>query len=1250
MNTLHVIESDDIQRLQPGQLVGLLRVLLHAEAKPTDAHVLVPAQITVSDGGEDGRWEGATNAAEYIPKKFTLFQSKAEKLDPKGCAAELLDGKGALKPAIKEVLRRKGAYVYFCGRGLTQPKIKARLEKAFAALRTVRKTLRASPLHFLDGNKIAAWTNRHVAAVAYVAKCCHLPVASDYRTWSDWSRDPVFTTNFHSNATLDRFIAQLRDHLLRPKNIGRITGLSGLGKTRLGFEALRPPEPGGDVQRAILSYSCAYLDAAHTRDALAVVHSLEVAQIRGLVVVDNCDRPLHEKLSDIIKRADCKLSLLTMDYEPESSAPGALHVQLEPAMMNDIIPKILKELPAAAKLTEPQLAHIAGFAAGFPQIAVLMAATGDTLDFQGLNDRKLAERILWGHGPPDPKARDVVTALALFTSVGFDKPKDGQKTFVRDAFCGQHRLNGTEFNGLLKQFERRRIVQSAGAYRFVTPAPLAVALAAEWWDHADAYEVTDLLPKIEAAGLTEAFSRRIQQLHFSPAASRIAAQMVGANGPLGAAEVLNSELGSQLFRAIVEVNPAAAVDCLWRVYGEVELTVLRQVHAGRRHLVWALEKLCWEQALFAKAATLLLRFSAAENETWANNATGQFVQLFQIYLPGTETPLEERLGVVEAGLASGEAAVRRTCVAALGVGLKFGHFTRSGGVEVRGSGLPRGDYEPKSNGEILDYWLRCFRLLENIALDNSSESAAALAELGSKLRAVIRPGLLSKIEPEIRKIAEATQHYWPEALYTINSIFEFDKEKIPPGVLQRLQEWVTWLTPRDLPNRIALLVTNASFEHEKDANGHYIDVSATKAEALADEITDKRLELASCLDALQTGQQRQALVFGARLGKRSPDPRALIDQCLSSLRKIPSESRDTHLLAGILFGISDRRLVTETLDFVASDDGLRELLVLLTRRSQAEAADLARIIGLVRAGAIPAWHLRHLATGSTLDHVSPEQMIATFRPLALEVGAARTPVFEIFSLYIFRSEERWRACRHFLRELIMLPQFSFDLQSTMDGHHWQDISIKLLGEKRDEALATELTHQILAAQNDSRLRMGGDTFRRPVLVELLKSHASVTWPLLGAELLGANYYRYQWLLEGIGFEEEGASVLWNLPPEVIAKWAAENPAGRVRLGGLMNLFTVKKDGSYRWHPTALALFEHGVDKGFVDGMQRKLLSFGSVGSRVPYVVRRIELLRALQTHSQPSVREMANKLIALLEVVRAQEAKRDEEEAAGIRG
>jgi hypothetical protein len=49
---------------------------------------------------------------------------------------------------------------------------------------------------------------------------------------------------------------------------------------------------------------------------------------------------------------------------------------------------------------------------------------------------------------------------------------------------------------------------------------------------------------------------------------------------------------------------------------------------ARRDLVWSAEKLAWHSDTFARAAVVLLRLALAENEHWANSATGQFVSLF----------------------------------------------------------------------------------------------------------------------------------------------------------------------------------------------------------------------------------------------------------------------------------------------------------------------------------------------------------------------------------------------------------------------------------------------------------------------------------------------------------------------------------------------------------------------------------------------------------------------------------------------
>ncbi len=92
------IEGEDIQRLSAIDLTRLLKKLLYMEA---DAHNIarsaqyVPLDICVSDDGEDGRikWEGGVDKTEYVPNRFTLFQSRAMPMFPADCKKELFVNK-----------------------------------------------------------------------------------------------------------------------------------------------------------------------------------------------------------------------------------------------------------------------------------------------------------------------------------------------------------------------------------------------------------------------------------------------------------------------------------------------------------------------------------------------------------------------------------------------------------------------------------------------------------------------------------------------------------------------------------------------------------------------------------------------------------------------------------------------------------------------------------------------------------------------------------------------------------------------------------------------------------------------------------------------------------------------------------------------------------------------------------------------------------------------------------------------------
>src|SRR5208282_3467856 len=101
----------------------------------------------------------------------------------------------------------------------------------------------------------------------------------------------------------------------------------------------------------------------------------------------------------------------------------------------------------------------------------------------------------------------------------------------------------------------RRVIQSAGDYWFVSPKPLAVALAAEWWESATTEELLRVLPEIENNRLVDAFCSQLRLLDASENARRIVRDLCAANGPFGSAEVIFSRVGSKLLRSIVELNP-----------------------------------------------------------------------------------------------------------------------------------------------------------------------------------------------------------------------------------------------------------------------------------------------------------------------------------------------------------------------------------------------------------------------------------------------------------------------------------------------------------------------------------------------------------------------------------------------------------------------------------------------------------------------------------------------------------------------
>jgi hypothetical protein len=109
-----------IKDLDSKELVQLMHRLLLAESRLAriplrSSHTAL--QITISDGGEDGRveWEGGVESTPYLPSRYSIFQSKAQNLTEAAIRKEIIK-KGAKpkksksnkvkKKATKRIARR----------------------------------------------------------------------------------------------------------------------------------------------------------------------------------------------------------------------------------------------------------------------------------------------------------------------------------------------------------------------------------------------------------------------------------------------------------------------------------------------------------------------------------------------------------------------------------------------------------------------------------------------------------------------------------------------------------------------------------------------------------------------------------------------------------------------------------------------------------------------------------------------------------------------------------------------------------------------------------------------------------------------------------------------------------------------------------------------------------------------------------------------------------------------------------------
>ncbi|MFJ7941247.1 hypothetical protein ACIQYG_22605 [Peribacillus sp. NPDC096622] len=1245
------VESVDIQNLDDLKLTKLLSLLLYNEANKFNLvknSISVALNITVADGGEDGhiKWENGIERTDWIPGRYTLFQVKATDMPPSTCKNEVLDSKGLIKARVEDVINKNGNYILFHNRDLNEKQILERINAFKESICSVIPD--ATPkIEIYDANKIAEWCNKYIPVICAVWEWNGKHILSGSKTWDAWSRHREFQSQFILTYDNEQIINDLREYYKVEQKVARIIGLPGKGKTRLALEIFR-----GDVSIELesLNKKVIYIDATYSKESIiASIISWRNLGMSGIIIVDNCDYELHKSLKSEIEHIDSKFSLLTLDYNLHAASSGDPLINLE-NVPKEIIEGIIKN--SYPEMDDQDLERIVVFSEGFPSIATLLAEAriNDFETIGRIQDTILVKKLLWGRDEIDERALKVIEACAVFEHIGFEDDKEFEMKYVAENICG---ITLDEFYEKCCYFIKKKIIVQHGRYIKLVPKTLAITLAAQWWEKCRPKKAQEILSDTNLpSSMVKQLCSQISKLHFLEKAHELTATLCGVQAPFGQAEILSSKLGSRIFCSFVEIDPVITVETLEREFGLMSIEELKQVKDGRRDLVRALEKLCFWEKTFEKAAKLLARFAAAENEHWSNNATGQFNQLFHYMLSGTQANLESRVSIINWALSSPEVEIKKIGIGASEHALKTQGFSRMIGVENQGSRPSMQEWKPDNWGEVFDYWNQVMNLLVELIIKEDNYSDLIFDVIVDNVFGLIKSGYVENMDHLLRGIFEKRNNYWPEFTEKINLILKYDGSKMPKKILGLIKSWEEQLQPQDTITKLKALVSNANSDYIEDKDGvsgsKYRDAALDRIDGLLEEVYPEKMEELKCnLNNLLIGEQKQAFYFGKQLSnKMAEEERGIfLDLVYAETQKLVTSKEvqivNMNFLGGVLNSI---QLNNPNLfkSFLTQLDTKEYAYILseIIRYIEVDKNILCLLLECVQESRIEINSLLALAYGPAINNIEEDDLLAFLDSLyGLDQGFNQAVVWKIYYRYYLNNKEitpkTSRFIVHFLENSLAI------LSEQNIFYEVSEILIDLykLEFVNNEELSQNLLINLLDVLN------GKDNYSVKSLIEkyveiIIESDPITSWKILSDKLLKAEgMFKYRLIdILGNGMFKEDLAPVRNIPIESLKEWAESDKRAAQILASIYPIEIDKEDNLIHF------LIEYyGDDERVLSNIDRQLRTYSGWGSFIPHYEGLIEFYKKY-INSQSHIRKWSLQNIRYLEEYIKREKIREEED------
>lgn len=1063
------------------------------------------------------------------------------------------------------------------------------------------------------------------------------------RTYRHWRKtDRHHKLDYVEDEQRASALQSLESALHSDKPVARLTGLSGLGKSRLVVEFIGKHHIPEDF---ILIYN-----ASSSEDLLikTLIQACD-AELSALVVIENCSVNLHNKIAKIFFEPH-NLQIITVDYYHDK-VQSSVHIKLEKLSFDKIKKLVYQLLPNA---NSNYINRISKFVEGFPLLVdMLIQNFRDSGELSAeFSESDLIDKLINGDSSLTKEHRELLRVMSLFDYFKYEK--DANEEGNNDKVLINRIANtcNIDFDSVITKFSEKELINITGRFARVTPKPLAINLAMEWWKHSLFERQSELIKNLHEP-IVESFCKQITYLDSSINVQDFVKNFCEAGSPFGQAELLLSKQGSRLFRALVEVNPHVTNDLLYRILGRLSDDEISNIDGDvRRNFVWALEMLAFHEYCFEKAAWCLFKLAQFENESYGNNATGQFSQLFRWQLSGTKADFSQRLSVLGKIIALDVESADSVVVKAIKTALNTHGGTRTCGAEYQGTKPELKEWMPEKWKEIYDYWQALLNILIVIA-ERGQLVEEVKDTFGHQIRSLTRYKQFKQLDGFIKEIIQLTGKYWPAAAQSINHALHYDKKGMDQQQIEYIESWEKLLSPDEnsIEEKLKLIVLNPSREHVEGKDGHYIDMAAEDAKKLANELKESHEQIGSYLDLLLTfPEQKQSWIFAKHLVLGSDDVDDLLDTLLRYIRE--HDKGHGQFVTGFLSGLYHKspEKWREIIKLFGFDEQLNKYYPDVIRTGNFDTSDLNTFIKLIKSNQLPSSSASSLIYGCATEHLT-ESEIAQFCMSLSEIDATAVWV-ALDNMNMFthgRKDYDFDVLKPVLIHLVLSVSFKKeDKTRHLDSYHWlQSVEQLLLLE--DESFALKLCLNLIEQVGSHDIDYSDLwDYLCIAFYKAFEFHGNQIWLQVSDLFIhgkGIKQYRLMELLgSGKSYQERTTCIFDLLKHEVVVEWCRDE-VGLLLAAHSVSMF-IDEGEKKVINPLLVKLISvYGDNKAFLSELSANFSSRGWTGSLVPYLEADKALIQTLIDNESIKVRSWALSFIEDIDSTIKYEHKRDAEDS-----